>query len=331
MPMHLGQSWLDALAAARSPAGLRDGLARYAGVLDGIEAYLAHPFGAGRTGPAPAVRMRRGAACLLDYGGSGPAVLLVPSLVNRAHVLDLAPGFSLARWLAASGVRVLLLDWGEPGPAERRFGLADYLRLRLEPALERSARLAGGPLVPVGYCMGGPLALALALRRPELVRGLGLLASPWDFHQPAPLLPPGAIPPAPLARRLGRRGGVVPVDLLQLLFGGLDPGLAGRKFDRFRRLDPGGAEARSFVAVEDWANDGVPLALRVALECLTDWYGANAPARGAWRVGRTAVTPERLAVPAFVAVPTRDRLVAPASALALAERLPAATVGRRRR
>ena len=70
----------------------------------------------------------------------------------------------------------------------------------------------------------------------------------------------------------------MPVDLLQMLFTALDPLLALRKFSRFAALAPGGAEARDFVAVEDWLNDGVPLALPVARECLGGWYGADTPA-----------------------------------------------------
>ena len=60
-----------------------------------------------------------GRAGLRDYGGSGPPVVFVPSLINPPHVLDLAEANSLLRWLAAQGVRPLLVDWGTPAPAER--------------------------------------------------------------------------------------------------------------------------------------------------------------------------------------------------------------------
>ena len=41
----------------------------------------------------------------------------------------------MMRWLAAQGLRPLLLDWGWPGEAERRFTLTDYIAGRLERAL----------------------------------------------------------------------------------------------------------------------------------------------------------------------------------------------------
>jgi len=300
-------------------------VARLDAAMDGVEAYRAHPYR--RSLPEPPAVWRRGTARLLDYGGGGRgAVLLIPSLVNRAHILDLTADRSLARWLAAGGIRTLLLDWGEPGPAERRFGLAGYVGRRLLPALAAAAGLAGGRLALAGYCMGGNLALAAALARPQAVAGLALLAAPWDFHRPAPLLPPALIPQRPLLRPLLDRLGPLPVDLLQAGFAGVDPVRSARKFRRFADLDPASPAAEAFVALEDWANDGVALAPRVALDCLIDWYRDNRPARGRWRLGRQPVEPAALTVPALVAAPQRDRLVPPASSLAILERLPAAEV-----
>ena len=70
----------------------------------------------------------------------------------------------------------------------------------------------------------------------------------------------------------------------------------------------------------------MPLGAEVARDCLLGWYGENRPARGRWRVGGQVVAPERIAVPALVAIPARDRIVPPASAAALAARLPRATL-----
>jgi len=77
-----------------------------------------------------------------------------------------------------------------------------------------------------------------------------------------------------------------PLSIIQFLFLMLDPFLAERKFVRFAALDLKGPAARGFVALEDWINDGVPLARRVALDCARSWYRDNDPARGAWQVAR---------------------------------------------
>jgi polyhydroxyalkanoate synthase len=292
--------------------------------LRGIEAYRHHPYR--RATAEPPVVWQEGTTRLLDYGpASGLPLLVVPSLINRSTILDLAPERSLLRFLAQQGIRPLLVDWGRPGPLERGFGLTDYVAGRLDAAFEAALDCAAAPLAVLGYCMGGLLAVALAQRRRREIGALALLATPWDFHaaqiEQARLL--GSLAPwleaacAPL--------GEVPVDTLQALFLGLDPLLALRKFSRFAMLDPASPEAQDFVALEDWLNDGVPLALPVARECLGEWYGANGPARGEWRVAGTPILPGRVTVPALVVLPARDRIVPPASAAALAAALPRAT------
>jgi len=78
------------------------------------------------------------------------------------------------------------------------------------------------------------------------------------------------------------------------------------------------------VALEDWLNDGVPLALPVAEAVLTEWYGENAPARGTWRVAGRIVDPARCTMRSLVVVPAQDRIVPPGSARALGSALPLA-------
>ncbi|MGB1007697.1 MAG: hypothetical protein ACPGVX_10995 [Thalassobaculaceae bacterium] len=51
---------------------------------------------------------------------------------------------------------------------------------------------------------------------------------------------------------------------------------------------------------------------------------ARMVARGAWRVAGTLVAPAKLTMPCLLAIPARDRIVPPASALALGAAIPAA-------
>ncbi len=290
--------------------------------LSGIQAYRHHPYR--RDMEEMPVLWQEGTTRLLDYAPAGGApVLAVPSLVNRGYILDLAPGNSLLRYLAAQGMRPFLVDWGAPGEVERRFGLTEYIAGRLEKAAEAVSQASGGGTISVlGYCMGGNLALALADRRPDLVGSLALLATPWKFHAERP----------EQAQLLGSLAGSfavsfasaseVPVDVLQSLFASLDPLLAVKKFSRFATMDKESEGARGFVALEDWLNDGVALALPAALECLGDWYGKDTPGRGEWRVAGRAVVPKNVGQPSLVMVPAQDRIVPPLSAAALAEELP---------
>ncbi|MGH7124446.1 MAG: alpha/beta fold hydrolase, partial [Stellaceae bacterium] len=290
--------------------------------LTGIERYRNYPYR--RELAAPPVLWQDGSTRLLDYGGAGAPVLVVPSLVNRAYILDLIAEKSLLRWLAANGLRPLLVDWTSPGELERRFTLTDYIAGRLEAALEAATAAAGEPMAVMGYCMGGDLALALAARQPMRVSALALLATPWDFHaeraEQAHLM--GALMPSLKAAFTVL--GELPVDVLQTLFAALDPLLALRKFSRFAELGDNDPLAREFVALEDWLNDGVPLALPVAEAVLTEWYGENATARGTWRIAGRVIDPARCTMRSLVVVPAQDRIVPPGSARALAALLPSA-------
>jgi polyhydroxyalkanoate synthase subunit PhaC len=301
--------------------------------LTGVERYRRHPYR--RKLEAPPAIWTDGTTRLLDFGATGgtrwrgrggaaPIALFVPSLVNRAYILDLAEGNSFLRWLAGQGIRPLLVDWGRPGEIERGFDLGDFIAGRLERALDVAMGLAHGPVGLAGYCMGGNLALALAHRRPRDVRALALLATPWDFHADRPELArtiaTSAVPLLALAGRLGE----LSTDVLQSLFYLLDPYLAPRKFLRFADFEPGSARERAFVALEDWLNDGVPLPVKVARECLIGWYGENTPGNGTWRVAGEIVDPREITCPTLVLVPSQDRIVPPASADALARLIPGA-------
>ncbi|MGH7092048.1 MAG: alpha/beta fold hydrolase [Stellaceae bacterium] len=319
----IAQSGPDAVAAALDGEVSRSAR-RF---LDGLEAYRRHPYR--RAAERALVRWQEGSTRLLDYGtGGGPVVLVIPSLINRFYVLDLLPRQSFLGHLAAAGLRPLVIDWGAPGPDERGFGLSDYIAGRLDAALTAARALAPGPVGIAGYCIGGLLALALALRRPAETAALMLLATPWDFHAER----------RAEAQFLGRAAGLaaasgealpveaLPVEAIQTLFFALDPLLAERKFRRFAEFDAESAAARMFVALEDWINDGVPLAAGVARECFGGWYGANDPSHGSWRIAGQAVIPEELNRPVLVVLPARDRIVPPASAAPLAAALPAAAV-----
>lgn len=294
----------------------------------GVRTYQAHPYR--RVLTPPPVAWGRGVATVLDYGGpeDGPPALFVPSLINRAYILDLAEDRSLMRAAAASGLHAFLLDWGDPdaypGATERGFTVEDYIEGVLIPALEEIKHRTGKIPRLVGYCLGGTLTVAPAVLRPDLVSALVLLAAPWDFHNGTEasrvlLDLSRAIIDVVLTSQ-----GTAPIDLLQALFASLDPTLVGRKFRNFAGLDPASEPARRFVALEDWLNDGVPLAGPLARQVLFGWYGANDPLEGRWKVGSTVIDPRRIVCPSLVFIPTQDRIVPPGSAQKLADLIPQA-------
>jgi len=304
---------------------------RLSELLAGIEAWQRHPHR--RALPDPPVLWRSGASRLLDFGGAGPAVVLIPSLINRAYILDLGKTTSLARHLAGQGLRSFLLDWGVAGEAERGFGLEAYINERLLPALDTAAAEAGPPAL-LGYCMGGGLAVAAAQLRPDLVRRLALIGTPWSFAEGQGI--------AHALRELHRRAGpdraagmlaaldsclgAVPAELFQTLFALLDPGLALAKFRRFLRHDPASREAREFVELEDWLNDPAPLPGPAAIELLVDWQLRDLAGRLRWRVQGEAINPATLRLPVLAVCSTSDRIAPPSATRPLAEAIPGARI-----
>ncbi len=264
--------------------------------------------------PMPALIELSGAS-LRDYGGEGPAVLFIPSLINPPNVLDLGTDRSLLRWLAGHGFRVLLLDWGWDVEARRTLSVAGHVE---EIALPFIRSLDDPPLL-VGYCLGGTMAVAAAAR--AKVAGLATLAAPWHFAgfpQDARAALDGLWKSsAPAVESMG----LLPMEVLQSAFWSLDPSRTVLKFEQFAELEPGSVKGRAFVALEDWANDGPPIPQAAAVEMFEALFREDRAGRGEWRVGGEAIDPSRLACPLFNIVSTSDRIVPHATAIRSGERL----------
>lgn len=302
-------------------------------MVEGIHLWQAHPYRRALSDPPTVWQL--GATRVLDYGQTpeatnpqGPIVLVVPSLINRAYILDLMEGNSFLRALAAAGLRPLLLDWGSPGPLEADFDLDDYVAQPLMGALAIAHGLGGKPPALLGYCMGGTLSAGHVLTRGG-VRALVTIGAPWDFAAAggaAKSIRTGAVSHGmPMIRQtlrsLSAGFGTVPVSLFQHLFAMVDPIQAARKFQRFAALPQDGKVARLFVALEDWLADGVPMAGPAAETLLIDWHLGNAPAAGAWPAAARR-TPE---IPALVVCGARDSIAQPAMAHPLADAFPGAS------
>ena len=251
-------------------------------------------------------------AKLRDYGGGdGAPVLFVPSLINPPTVLDLAPDRSLLRWLAAQGHRILLLDWGWPNQARRSLSVAGHVESILLPLTRR----LGAPPILVGYCLGGTMALAAA--RPVGARAVAAIAAPWRFSGFSPDAQARLAELWTAARPTAESLGVLPMEALQSAFWSLDPARTVAKFEAFASAE--GDKADEFVRLEDWANDGPPLALAAARELFEDFFARDLPGGGAWQVAGEAAAPN--ASDFLNIVSTVDRIVPHESAAAAGERL----------
>ncbi len=345
--MKLCSAWLEPIKAQLPPnfseqdaadfgAALnQEALSRLESFIVGVRTYQTFPAARETVQTTPVV-WQQGTTKLLDYAPSstGPVLLVVPSLINRFEILDIDRDKSFLRFIADSGFHPLVVDWGEVGPEEQNFTIADYITERLLPLLSLAREKHDGkPVHLAGYCMGGVFAMALALMQPESVRSLTLLATPWDFSGGV-----GGVPGigTPLGRLFMQQAtgmhdylekvGILPASFLQSVFTLFQPVRILEKFMAFSSLAPESSSARRFVLTEDWLNDGVPLALLVAQECLHDWYGKNLTAKNKWYVGDLLIDPTKLAIPTFVLAATKDKIVPFESAASLAKLIPVVTL-----
>lgn len=290
--------------------------------MQGVKAYHAHPYRRDVTDP-PAI-WQEGGSRLFDYGGpkDGPVILAVPSLINRAYILDLKKQRSFMRSMAKKGLRSFLLDWGDVTEIEKNMCLEDYVLGRLNNCVDELIALTGRPVALVGYCMGGVLTTAFSVLEPEKVSALALLATPWDFHAGhgthSRIINQTHLQLETLINTLG----ILPVDVIQALFAAINPYGVFEKFSRFAKMGQTGTDAAKFVAMEDWLNDGVPLSGGVSKECLFNWYVKNQPGKGLWEMDGHLINPSEVSCPTVCFIPENDRIVPPESARPLGSLIP---------
>lgn len=262
-------------------------------------------------------RFRKGTTRLRDYGAKGAdgrAVIFIPSLINPPHVLDLLPDVSLLRWLAREGHRPFLLDWGTPVPKARDLDVTGHVQLILLPLIAKFPV----PPVLVGYCLGGTMALAAACLAE--VAGLALIAAPWRFSGFGAAARRDMTALWNAARPTCDAIGLVPMEVLQSGFWRLDPARTIAKYEAFAGMDVTSAAARTFVAMEDWANAGSPLPYAAGKQLFEDFVAHDLTGEGRWDIAGRKIAPDMLTCPAIEFVSRSDRIVPAASAADLPQR-----------
>jgi pimeloyl-ACP methyl ester carboxylesterase len=99
--------------------------------------------------------------------GAGLGVVLVPGFGGADASLSV-----LRHWLARRGYVPVGADLG------LNLDCSTTLAARLERRVEEHARATGGPVVLIGHSRGGWLGRLVAVRRPDLVRGVVMMGSP---------------------------------------------------------------------------------------------------------------------------------------------------------
>ncbi len=111
-------------------------------------------------------------------------VVLVMSLISKAYILDLTPGFSFVEFLLKSGFDVYMIDWGVPRPEDKKLKLEDYTMDFIPACIAEIQKESGEENVSViGYCMGGLLSILYGgLHENSPMTNLVTIACPVDFE-----------------------------------------------------------------------------------------------------------------------------------------------------
>jgi polyhydroxyalkanoate synthase subunit PhaC len=251
---------------------------------------------------------KKHSAYLYSYGSEGIPALVIPSLINKPHILDLNPNKSFMLELKSNGLNPYLLDWGNPSNIEENFGLEDYINEILIPSIEHIASIYG-KVALIGYCMGGFIATAVACIRPDLINKLVTIATPWDFqHWKKPSLN--------FLQTYSVYTESIPANIIQQLFYFAAPYDVNRKYQRFSN---GELNEEDFIEIENWVNDGVDMSKKVFEECFEKIVNQNILYNNKWSINNCIINPANTNLPIMSAVFRKDSIVPLKSALSFAE------------
>jgi polyhydroxyalkanoate synthase subunit PhaC len=89
-------------------------------------------------------------------------LLIVPPVINKFYVMDLAPGRSMVEHLVGSGLQVFMISWRNPDARHAKWDLDTYGQAILD-AMDAAARVTGSEQVALaGACSGGIIAAMVA-------------------------------------------------------------------------------------------------------------------------------------------------------------------------
>lgn len=317
-----GGAWQGAAARGLGAAlAQMDELRRWQGrVLDGLglgpeEA----PFRIVHTGPGMRLRRYAGGAA------AGPVLLIVPAPIKRAYIWDLVPWASAVRRCLAAGVRVYLVEWTDPGPAEQEFGLAEYADRLLLDALDAVAAETGERrALLAGHSLGGTLAGIFAALHPQRLCGLVLLEAPLTFGPGAGVFAPLVAAAPPTAElRAGAGLGTVPGSFLDIVSIGAAPVtfVWSRWADMIDSLrDP--QAMQTHLRVVRWTLDEFPLPGRLFEEVVERLYREDGFMAGRLTVGGRRAAADQVAVPLLNVYDPFSRIIPPESILPFHEAAP---------
>jgi len=89
-------------------------------------------------------------------------LLIVPPVINKFYVMDLAPGRSMVEYLVSQGLQVFMISWRNPDARHAKWDLDTYGQAILD-AMDATERVTGSERTAIaGTCSGGIIAAMVA-------------------------------------------------------------------------------------------------------------------------------------------------------------------------
>jgi polyhydroxyalkanoate synthase len=274
-----------------------------------------------RVGTTPHdVVFRKHSLALLRYRRDTPAVYAEPllfcyALINRPYILDLQADKSVIRRYLEQGFHVYMIDWGVPSDADRNLTLDDYVCGFLRDVVEFILREHGCPSHHLfGYCMGGTLSALFTAQYPDQVKTLTLLAAPIDFAGRESLLNCWTERKYFDVDAFIDVYGNCPAWFLRSCFLYMKPvqNLLEKSIAFYEQMDDP-QFVSSYIAMERWVNDSIPVAGETFRGFVKNLYQSNQLVRGELFLRDGRVDLGRITCPLLLLTAKNDHLVAPPS------------------
>ena len=238
-------------------------------------------------------------------------LLIFPPWINKFYIMDLQPANSLIRWLSAQGFTVFVCSWVNPDRDKAGFGFDDYLEKGIYRAVEKSLEQAGTKqLNAVGYCIGGTLLGAglahMAAKGDKRIAAATFFAAQHDFAEAGDLLlftDEHWI--AEIERQMDAAGGVLPGAAMAETFNALRSNDLIWSFFISNYLL--GKDPPAFDLLF-WNADQTRMPKTLHLDYLRQMYGANALAKGQFKIGGLTADLSKVEIPLYFQASREDHI-----------------------
>lgn len=248
-------------------------------------------------------------------------VLFIYALINKPTVLDLMPGQSMVEYLINEGFDVYLLDWGTPGLEDKDLGFGDLVNDYIHNAVKKILKVSGSDSLTLsGYCMGGTMSCMYAGRYPNpIIKNLVLLAAPISFRS-AGISSLWLKHSSYDVDKVVRTFEMIPPDYLDSGLRMLNPvSNYISKYSKLWKLLQNGVDVTSWLAVNKWADDGIPFPGKAYQEWIHELYQEDALYNGEFFLHGNRVNLKNIYCPLLAMAGARDHIVIEPQAKAIVE------------